>query len=194
MKKPSRQTKLKIRRFAALTGVVIIIAVLAQIAGVSGKRGIVKVVQGTSVATVANSPVPDVISTKLASTKIYAKSGETVRMKSTAQLRADYLPKDTERGQGVCGLTYTRDADAAWTLGIPYETMLLKLDKTEKVHIDRSFIAPADDTYRVEVRCHVSAPDTGAKVRGNAIVSMKLGLPDGAATPIKAIKVKPRAR
>lgn len=179
---PTRSPRSRYRRIAGLIACIALVAAVAQVAGVGATRGTTKAVKGTSVATLAGAPVPDIGSTKLASAKVTVDEGETVRMSATAQLLADKLPK-VKAGQGVCGISYTRDGDASWTLGTPYETLDLKVGKTAKTTIERSFAAPADDTYRMEVRCHVSAPATGGKVRGNAGISTRVGLPAGAAKP-----------
>lgn len=179
---PTRSHRNRYRRIVGLVACVAIVAAIAQVAGVGGPRGAHKPVRGMSVATLAGAPVPDLGSTKLASAKVKVAQGETVRMSATAQLLADKL-RGTKAGQGICGIAYSRDGDASWTLGTPYETLDLKVGKTAKVTIERSFAAPADDTYRMAVRCHVSAPAKGAKVRGNAGISTRVGLPAGAAKP-----------
>lgn len=183
MTMPTRTSRHRHRRWFGLVGCIVLVAVIAQVAGVGGPRG--AQVRGAKVATLPGAPVPDVASTKLASTKVRAGEGETVRMSATAQLLADALPKAAAgSGQGVCGIAYSRDGDPSWTLGVPYETLTLRRGKTAKVTIERSFAAPESDTYRMTVRCHVAAPATGAKVRGNAVISAKLGLPKGAAKPV----------
>jgi hypothetical protein len=163
-----------------------IVALLAQVAGVGGTRSAKPT--GPAQRTLSVLPggsVPDLGSTKLESTSIRASEGEALRMRATATVRAAKLPK---RGvaQVVCGIRYSRAGDASWSLGTPYETVLLKRrGATEKVTIERSFAAPASDTYRMSVACHVASPSTGATVTATGAMRAAVGLPSGAATPIE---------
>lgn len=164
-----------------------IVALLAQIAGVGGTRGTSPKASGPAARTLAVIPggsVPDVGSTKLQSASIRAGEGEAVRMRATATVRATKLPR---RGvaQVVCGIRYSRAGDASWSLGTPYETVLLRrVGATEKVTIERSFSAPKSDTYRTAVACHVASPSLGATVTASGGMRASIGLPTGAAQPV----------
>ena len=191
MTTPSRQnSRRRLGRPLTLIAAVGIIATLAQVAGVGGLRGggDHKTVRGADIATLAAAPVPDIGSTKLASTSIQVKAGTTVRMSGRAHIVTDKLGGKAKRGQGVCGIVYSRDGDASWTLGTPYETISLRAGATTNTTISRSFAAPATDTYRMAMRCHIAAPGTGTKARGTGGFSVDTGLPDGAAKPRTAPK------
>jgi hypothetical protein len=186
MTTPSRQTsRRRIGRPLTLLAAVGIIATLAQVAGVGGLRsgGHHKVVRGADIATLAAAPVPDIGSTKLASTSVRVKAGTTVRMSGRAHIATDKLGGKAKHGQGVCGIIYSRDGDRSWTLGTPYETIDLRIGKTTNTTISRSFAAPATDTYRMAMRCHIAAPAKGSKARGTGGFSVDTGLPEGAAKP-----------
>lgn len=185
MTSPSRSfSRRRFARPVVLIAAVGIIAMIAQVAGVGGLRGTAKkTVRGADVATLAGVPVPDIGSTKLASASAKVREGETLRMSARAHIVTDKLGAKAKVGQGVCGITYVRDGDPSWTLGTPYETIDLKVGKTTSTTIDRSFAAPATDTYRIEMRCHIATPATGAKARGTGGITLKTGLPSGAAKP-----------
>ncbi|MCW2921667.1 MAG: hypothetical protein JWL76_1541 [Thermoleophilia bacterium] len=164
-----------------------IVALLAQVAGVAGTKA-PRAAGGPAQKTLAVIPggsVPDLGSTKLESATIKAGEGDAIRMRATASVRATALPKRAV-AQVVCGIRYSRAGDASWSLGTPYETVQLKTKRaTEKVTIERSFTAPASDTYRMSVACHVASPSTGATVTGSGGMRAAVGLPSGAATPVE---------
>lgn len=188
MTTPSRTSRRRFGRPLVLIAAVGIIATLAQIAGVGGLRGHHKTVNGTNIATLAGAPVPDIGSTKLASAKIRVNAGTTIRMSGRAHIFTDKLNHATKHGQGVCGIAYSRDGDASWTLGTPYKTITLTAGKMTNSTITRSFTAPATDTYRFAERCHIATPASGAKARGTGALSINTGLPKGAATPRASFK------
>lgn len=166
-------------------GLVLGVAVLgAQVAGVGGTRPATAPAPASSaLATVAGSAVPDVGSTKLASSSVKTGAAETVRMRAKATVTATAFSA-SGTATVVCGIRYSRDGDASWTLGTPYETTVLTTRSARAtVAIDRSFAAPAGDTYRMSVACHVSTPVKGARVTGTGSITTALGLPDGAAQP-----------
>lgn len=163
-----------------------IVALLAQVAGVGQTRSTTSArpTQKT-LAVVPGGSVPDLGSTKLKSTSIKASEGEALRMRATATVRATTLPKRSV-AQVVCGIRYSRAGDASWSLGTPYETVLLtSRGATQKVTIERSFSAPTTDTYRMSVACHVASPSTGATVTATGAMRAAIGLPSGAALPIE---------
>jgi hypothetical protein len=163
-----------------------IFALLAQVAGVGGTSSTRSgAAAGKTLATIAGGSVPDIGSTKLASAKRTADQDEVVQMHGEADVVARSLGKSGVV-QVVCGLRYARDGDRSWTLGTPYETVSLTRAKPrEHVTIDRSFAAPARDTYRVSVACHRSSPGKGVKVTATGATQLELGLPAGAATPVE---------
>ncbi len=163
-----------------------VVALLAQVAGVGGTRSAkpTRTVQ-KALAVIPGGSVPDLGSSKLESTSIKAREGDALRMRATATVRAVKLPK---RGvaQVVCGIRYSRAGNAAWSLGTPYETVLLKSrGAREKVTIERSFSAPATDTYRMSVACHVASPASGATVTATGAMRASIGLPAGASLPVE---------
>lgn len=163
-----------------------IVALLAQVAGVGQTRSTKpsRPTQAT-LAVIPGGSVPDLGSTKLASTSVKAAEGDALRMRATATVRAATLPKRSV-AQVVCGIRYSRAGDASWSLGTPYETVLLKSrGATQRVTIERSFSAPVSDTYRMTVACHVASPSTGATVTATGAMRAAIGLPSGAALPIE---------
>lgn len=164
-----------------------VVALLAQVAGVGGTRSTSAPTAPAwrTLAVVPGGTVPDVGSTKLESASIQAGEGEAIRMRATATVRATTMPR---RGvvQVVCGIRYSRAGDASWTLGTPYETVqIARRAAAEKVTIERSFAAPASDTYRTAMACHVASPSTGASVTATGGMRVAVGLPTGAATPVE---------
>lgn len=176
------------RQAVVLVLVMGVVALLAQVAGVGAKRSDAPRTAAPKqhvLASIAGGSVPDAGSTTLQSKRIEAKAGEVVKMRGEAQLRVRALPKDGT-AQVVCGLRYSRDGDASWSLGTPYETVSLdRAQPRERVTIERTFQAPADDTYRIATSCHVSTPESGAKVTATGETRVGRGLPRGAATPIE---------
>jgi hypothetical protein len=162
-----------------------IAALVAQVAGVGGSRSAPRgATVGKPLAVIPGGSVPDLGSTTLASAKRTATKDEVVQMHGDASLVSRRLGT-AGIAQVVCGLRYSRDGDPAWTLGTPYETIVLTRGRaSDHVKIERSFTAPADDTYRVSVACHLSSPAKGAKVTATGSTRFALGLPEGAATPV----------
>lgn len=162
-----------------------IVAMLAQVAGVgTTERARTKAPRAHKLAVLPGSSVPDVGSTKLASSSIKVSDGETIRMAATAKLRVRSLPKRAV-AQVVCGIRYSRDGDASWTLGYPSETVVLKRrGALDTVTVERSFTAPATDRYRMAATCHVAAPSTKVNVDATGSLKLARGLPAGAATPV----------
>ncbi len=163
-----------------------IVALLAQVAGVAGTKSAKPTGPAQrTLAVIPGGSVPDVGSTKLESVSIKAAEGDALRMRATATVRATALPKRAV-AQVVCGIRYSRAGDASWSLGTPYETIQLKAKgATEKLTIERSFSAPAGDTYKMSVACHVASPSTGATVTATGAMRAAVGLPSGAATPVE---------
>lgn len=171
------------RETIALVLVIGAVALVAQLAGVGTRDRTPASARWKPLAMVAGGTVPDVTSTTLASTRIAARSGQTVQMRARATVK---LSTRTSRraAQVICGIRYSRDGDAGWSLGTPYETVALKRrGAATSVRIDRSFAAPARDTYRMKLACHVGAPATGAKLVARGTMRAKLGMPAGAARP-----------
>lgn len=162
-----------------------IVALLAQVAGVGSKQGRTPPApRAAAIAVVPDGSVPDIMSTKLKETSTTAAEGDVVRMSATATVRATKL-RSSSVAQVVCGIRYSRAGDPSWSLGTPTETVqLAERGASKTVSISRSFQAPARDTYRMSMACHVAAPATGATVTATGTMRSALGLPDGAATPI----------
>lgn len=175
------------RRHAVVLVLVLgVVALLAQVAGVGTTRTAPRAakVARLTLATLPGGAVPDEGSTTLASTKRTARAGEVVQMSGEAGVVARRIGA-SGAAQVVCGLRYSRDKDPGWTLGSPYDTIVLtKSHASEQVVIERSFTAPARDTYRVSMACHVSSPTSGARITASGSTRVELGLPDGAATPV----------
>lgn len=173
------------QRTLALVLLMGIAALIAQVAGVGGSRSAPRAARpGQALAVIPGGSVPDIGSTRLAAAKRTAKRDEVVQMRGDISLVSRRLGADGV-AQVVCGLRYARDGDRAWTLGTPYETIVLtRSHASDRVSIERSFSAPADDTYRVSAACHVSSPAKGAKVTATGETRLELGLPEGAATPV----------
>ena len=175
------------RRHAVLLVLVLgVVALLAQLAGVGTTRPTKAPGTGqlTTLRSVPGGSVPDVGSSQLASTKVRARAGEVVRMTAQATVAATKLSKSGVT-QVVCGIRYSRAGDASWSLGTPYETVVLKRRSArERIKLERSFAAPTTDTYRMSTACHVAAPATGAKVLATGAIRVARGLPKGAATPV----------
>lgn len=176
------------RRHAVVLVLVLgVAAFLAQVAGVGSGRSSAPRSGAPAprlVATIPGGSVPDVGSTRLDAADARAKAGDVLRMRGDVRLAGR-----ARRGGGathvVCGLRYSRSGDASWTLGTPYETVVLRGRRMkERITIERSFVAPAADQYRVAVACHVSAPATKARVMATGSVRLVRGLPSGAATPV----------
>ncbi len=162
-----------------------IVALLAQIAGVGGTRSTTATTAQRTLAVLPGATVPDIGSTKLASASLKVGEGETLRMRASATVKGTRLPAKGV-AQVVCGIRYARAGDASWTLGTPYETVQLsRRAPSDKVTIERSFSAPASDTYRMSVACHVVSPATGATVTASGTMRAAAGLPSGAATPVE---------
>jgi hypothetical protein len=161
-------------------------ALVAQVAGVgTTERSRTIKPRARTIATLPGSSIPDIGSSKLASGTVSAEAGETVRMRATAQLRATRLARG-EVAQVVCGIRYSREDDASWTLGYPTETVVLDhRGARDKVVVERTFIAPARDRYRASTTCHVAAPESGAKVTAIGSLRLARGLPAGAAVPVE---------
>lgn len=175
------------RRHAfALVLVLGIAAFVAQVAGVgttSSKPTPAAKPVGTRLATLAGAAVPDIGSTKLAASSLQARAGDVLRMRAVAKVAAGAVGR-SGAAQVVCGIRYSRAGDASWSLGDPYETVVLKRGGHDTVTIERSFDAPASDTYRMSTACHVASPTTGATVTATGTMQVEAGLPAGAATPI----------
>ncbi|MCW2927608.1 MAG: hypothetical protein JWM86_1576 [Thermoleophilia bacterium] len=162
-----------------------IVSAIAQLAGVGTQRAVTATTTSRTLATIPGGTVPDRSSTRLAGTVVEVDAGETVRMSGSATLVAKAIGK-ARSAQAVCGIRYRRDGDAGWSLGTPYETVVLsRTGASDTVRIERSFAAPAADTYRMSFACHVVSPAKGAKVTASGTMRTKLGLPDGAATPVE---------
>ncbi|MCZ4495938.1 MAG: hypothetical protein JWM25_521 [Thermoleophilia bacterium] len=160
-----------------------IAALGAQVAGVGASRPGSRPPVPKRLASLPGASIPDVGSTTLGSTLIQAAEGETIQLKAKAMVAAATLPRAAGAAV-VCGIRYSRAGDAAWTLGTPYENLVLaKRGARDTVSIDRSFTAPAKDTYRASMACHVSSP-ASAKVTATGSITTVRGLPAGAATPI----------
>lgn len=161
-------------------------ALVAQLAGVGVTRSAgPKPVKRTTLAVIPGGSVPDIASTRLASSKAVAKADGVVRMRGEVSVVARRLGAGGT-AQVVCGLRYSRDGDPSWTLGTPYETVVLtRRHASEHVSIERSFTAPARDTYRVTVTCHLSSPTKGARITASGETRIAHGLPDGAAIPVE---------
>jgi hypothetical protein len=165
-----------------------IVALLAQFAGVGGSdhRAAKKPKRPSALTlkVVPGGTVPDITSTSLAKTSVKVSKGEVVRMSGWAKVTAGAVGR-AGAAQVVCGIRYSRAKDASWSLGVPYDSVVLKKrGASEQVYVDRSFEAPAADTYRMSMACHVAAPTTGAKVTAKGSMRAALGLPAGAAQPI----------
>jgi hypothetical protein len=176
------------RRHAVMLVLVMgVVALVAQLAGVGGathRATKAKAPRALTLATIPEGSVPDVGSTSLAKTSVKATRGQTVRMSGRAKVAAGAVGK-AGAAQVVCGIRYSRAKDASWSLGVPYDTVTLKhRGAKDSVSLDRSFEAPATDTYHMSMACHVSAPAKGAKVTGSGSMRAALGLPAGAATPV----------
>jgi hypothetical protein len=164
-----------------------VVAFLAQLAGVGTTSRAPRSARPTtiSLATILGGSVPDIASTSLNKTSIKVAADETVRMSGSAKVTAAATGK-AGVVQVVCGIRYARDHDASWSLGIPYETVVLKRrGASEQVTINRSFTAPAADTYRMSMACHVASPAKGAKVTATGSMRAARGLPSGAAIPVE---------
>lgn len=167
----------------ALVAVMGVVALAAQVAGVGTRgAGSSSKPKTTTLATVPSGAVPDIASTKLASTSIKVQEGTVVRMASAARLTARSTAA-AAAAQVVCGIRYARDSDPSWSLGDPYETVTMRRGSSRSVTIERSFEAPATDTYRMSTACHVSSPAEGARVIATGTASARTGLPAGAAAP-----------
>jgi hypothetical protein len=177
------------RRHAVLLVLVMgVVALVAQLAGVgaSSHRAVKpKAARALTLATIPEGSVPDIGSTSIAKTSVRASQGETVRMSGRAKVTAAAVGR-AGAAQVVCGIRYSRAKDASWSLGVPYETVTLtRRGASDSVALDRSFEAPANDTYKMSMACHVSAPAKGAKVTATGSMRSALGLPAGAATPVE---------
>ena len=164
-----------------------VIALVAQFAGVGATShpSRAKRERTVTLATLPGGAVPDIGSTSVDATTVRAAKDETVRMAADVTVRARKLARG-EAAQVVCGIRYSREGDAAWTLGTPYETVVLQgAGASERVSIDRSFTAPAADRYRMSASCHVASPASGATVTARGRMRAHLGLPEGAATPVE---------
>ncbi len=173
------------RQLMVLLPLLGVVALVAQIAGVgTTEQSNPKIPKAKTLAIVPGGSVPDITSTTLGSASVKAGEGDVVRMRATAKVRVAKLASK-QVAQVVCGIRYSRDGDASWTLGTPYETVqLTKKHPSETVSISRTFDAPAKDRYRARVACHVSAPQSRVKVTATGSVTTKIGLPDGAAVPV----------
>ncbi|MCB0879426.1 MAG: hypothetical protein KDC46_10680 [Thermoleophilia bacterium] len=175
------------RQLLVLVPLLGVVALVAQVAGVgtTERSHHAKKQRTVTLSVIPGGSVPDVGSTSVDATTVRADEGEVVRMHSKVQVRAARLERDAT-AQVVCGIRYSRDDDASWTLGTPYETVVLDhRGAKETVEIDRSFAAPAKDRYRMSISCHVASPEAGATVTGRGRISAHLGLPEGAATPVE---------
>lgn len=176
------------RRQAVVLVIVLgVVAFAAQLAGVGGSGSDAKPAKRTKqLASVAGGAVPDIGSTTLASTRTKAAEGKVVRMSGKARVRLGKLARRARAAEVVCGIRYSRDGDASWSLGTPYDSkVLVRGKRTATIRLTRSFVAPATDTYRMRMSCHVSSPARGAKVRARGTMRAAIGLPKGAATPIR---------
>lgn len=173
------------RRHSVLLLLVLgVTAFAAQLAGVGTTQN--RAAPRTSGAELASKPgaaVPDVGSTTLASAKLRASVGDVVQMQGTAQIDAPAVGS-TGSAQIVCGIRYSRSGDASWSLGDPYETVVLRRGASETIVIERSFEAPATDEYAMSTACHVAAPSRGATVTATGSMRARTGLPEGAAIPL----------
>jgi hypothetical protein len=174
------------RQLLVLLPLMGVVALVAQVAGVgTTERTAPRTPKAVALTTIHQGTVPDVGSTVLARHSVRAASGEAVRMAATMRVRASKLPRG-EVAQVVCGIRYSRAGDASWTLGTPYETVVLpKAGASSTVKLERSFVAPAGDEYRMSAACHVSSPKAGATVTATGTMQARLGLPTGAATPVE---------
>lgn len=162
-----------------------VVALAAQLTGVSSTRYNHRTPSWKVLSTMPGASVPDLASTKLASSSTRARKGETIRMKATMTVRALKFPRSTP-AQIVCGIRYSRKNDATWTLGSAYETVILKRrSKSERIPMERSFVVPATDHYRASATCHVQAPSRGSRVLAQGTMRIVHGLPKGAATPVR---------
>lgn len=156
----------------------------AQVAGVGGTRSKSTSAAATkALSTISGGAVVDVGSTELANQQLRARAGDVVQMRSTAKLRATATGR-AQVAQVVCGIRYSRAGDASWSLGDPYETVVLRTSTARTVTIERSFTAPAADTYRAATACHVASPADGARVVATGAMRLGKGLPTGAAVPV----------
>lgn len=163
-----------------------VVALVAQVAGVGGTRSTAPpAAKPQTLAVMPGASVPDVTSTTFEQASVRVAADEVVRMRATASLRLSRAPKGAAV-QVVCGIRYSRAGDASWTLGTPYETVVMRgIGASERVVIERSFTAPTRDRYRMSTSCHVAAPERGATVVGTGTIRAGLGLPEGAATPVE---------
>lgn len=174
------------RQLLLLVPLLGVVALLAQVAGVgTTERDRPKRATWHELSVIAGGTVPDVGSTELATTSIRAGADEVVRMRAAMRVRARSLPRG-ESAQVVCGIRYSRDGDPSWTLGVPYETVLLdRRGARDRIVVERSFNAPARDQYRMAATCHVQSPEAGATVIATGAMRARRGLPDGAAIPVE---------
>lgn len=174
------------RRHAAMLVLVLgITAFLAQLAGVGANRSSTPTAApGVALAALPGGAVPDRTSTQLDTVTVEAKAGDVLRMRGTAKLRAGALGS-AKSAQVVCGIRYARKGDASWSLGDPYKTVVLRRGGSVNVDIERSFNAPADDSYRMISACHIAAPADGATVMATGTMRVEAGLPQGSAVPVE---------
>lgn len=127
------------RRHAVVLVMVLgVVALLAQLAGVGATRGTAprSAPPAAALATIPGGSVPDIGSTQLAASKVTARGDEVVRLRGEASLVARRLGAGGI-AQVVCGLRYSRDGDPSWTLGTPYETVVLtKSNASEQVVVE----------------------------------------------------------
>lgn len=183
-KGPAEMARKRRKQALTLLTTIVVVVAVAQIGGVGGttSKDASHAAVGTRLASVPGGSAPGATSTQLASTSITAARGETIRIHTTAHARS----ASRALTQVVCGIVYGRAHDAAWTLGTPTETLTLKRSgAADAVTIDRTLIAPADDTYTASSRCHVATPEAGAHVTATGTASMASGLPAGAAQPVR---------
>ncbi len=173
------------RQMLVLVPLLGLVALVAQLAGVgTSERTRAPKREWVELVTIPGGAVVDRGSTTLQNRNVRADEGEVVRMRADVTLRATTLAKGTP-AQVVCGIRYSRDGDASWTLGTPYETVVLeRRGAREKVRIERSFAAPATDRYHMSAACHVAAPAEGGTITAYGTMRAQLGLPTGAAEPI----------
>ena len=174
------------RQMLVLVPLLGVVALVAQVAGVgTSERSRAPKQRTVELATIPGGAVVDQGSTPLEHARVRAGEGEVVRMRADVVVRARRLARG-ETAQVVCGIRYSRDDDASWTLGTPYETIVLdRRGARDRVRIERSFAAPADDRYHMTAACHVASPTDGATVIARGSMRVSLGLPAGAAEPVE---------
>lgn len=162
------------RQTHRLVGTVLLlaaVAIMAQLAGVVASRpASTSPKDARPLAYIPAVPVPDRASTVLATKQVRVERGRTLRMSTTATLSR--LGARDGLARVTCGIQYDRADDPTWTLGVPYQATELEAgDRTRTVRITRTVIAPATDTYRLRLACHVAHRVGGARIAARGTVS-----------------------